>query len=366
MLRAVRPWRGRALGATVEMKLNGGVMRFLRMGLVLGMLAVASACGSGGDTATSTVSSDSTAPTPTTITTEPRLTTVPSTESIPAATTDVPDTTEPAVTAGPDPTTTVSTPAAPTTSPTPTTELVDVRIYLLRDERLAITHRQVEGPAVLRNTLAELLEGPTDSERAAGLHTEIPDGTTLLDVKLADGLATVDLSRDFERGGGSLSMTARLAQVIFTATQFDNVDEVLFWLDGAPVEYLGGEGLVLSDPQQRRDVDWALTKGIIVDTPPPGATVTTPIAVTGEGDVFEADFPMEVRRNGERISDVVIVFAGAWGEWADFETSISVDASAGPIELVAISPVGCSPDSEPNCPVDLETVVPLILSDGSS
>ena len=123
---------------------------------------------------------------------------------------------------------------------------------------------------------------------------------------------------------------------------------------------------MLSDPLQRRDVDWALTKGIIIDTPTPGATVTTPIAVTERGDVFEADFPMEVRRNGERISDVVIVFAGAWGEWADFETSISVDASAGPIELVAISPVGCSPDSEPNCPVDLETVVPLILSDGSS
>ncbi len=338
-------------------------MRFLRMGLVLGMLAVASACGSDGDTATSSVSTDSTAPTPTTITTEPPLTTVPSTESLPTATTDVPDTTEPVVTTGPDPTTTVSTPAPPTTTPT---ALVDVRIYLLRGERLATTRRQVEGPAVLRDTLVELLEGPTDSERAAGLHTEIPDGTTLLDVKLADGLATVDLSRDFERGGGSLSMTARLAQVIFTATQFDNVDEVLFWLDGAPVEYLGGEGLVLSDPLQRRDVDWALTKGIIIDTPTPGATVTTPIAVTGEGDVFEADFPMEVRRDGERISDVVIVFAGAWGEWADFETSISVDVPAGPIELVAISPVGCSPDSEPNCPVDLETVVPLILSDGSS
>ena len=238
-----------------------------------------------------------------------------------------------------------------------------MRIYLLRGERLAVTHRQVEGPAVLRNALAELLEGPTDSERAAGLHTEIPDGTTLRDLNLADGLATVDLSRDYERGGGTLSMTARLAQVIFTATQFDNADEVLFWLDGAPVEFFGGEGIVLGDAQQRRDVDWAFTKGIIIDTPLPGATVTSPITVTGEGDVFEADFPMEVRRNGERIGDVVIVFAGAWGNWADFQTTISVDAPAGPIELVALSPVGCTPDSEPNCPIDLETIVPLTLTD---
>ena len=315
-------------------------MRTLRLGLVLGLLAVASACGNGDDTAMGTTPPETTTPSSTTTTIES------------------PETTEPAVTTSPASTVPVSTPAP--TSPTPS--LVDVRIYLLRDERLTVTHRQVEGPAVLRNTLAELLEGPTDSESAAGLHTEIPDGTMLRDVNLANGLATVDLSRDYESGGGTLSMTARLAQVIFTASQVDNVDEVLFWLDGAPVEFFGGEGIVLDDPQQRRDVDWALTKGIIIDAPLPGATVTSPITVTGEGDVFEADFPMEVRRNGERISDVVIVFAGAWGNWADFETTISVDAPPGPIELVAFSPMGCTPDSEPNCPTDLETIVPLTLT----
>lgn len=314
-------------------------MRLLRVSLVLGLLAAMSACGNGDDTATSTAAPDPATPSSTTIT--PGL----------------PDTTEPEVTVGPASTAPVST-AVPATDP----DLVDVRIYLLRDERLAVTHRQVEGPAVLRNALVSLLEGPTDAERAAGLHTEIPDGTTLRDVNLASGLATVDLSADYERGGGTLSMTARLAQVIFTATQFDNADEVLFWLDGAPVEFFGGEGIVLSDAQERADVDWALTKGIIIDAPVPGATVTSPITVTGEGDVFEGDFPMEVRRNGERIGDLVLVFAGAWGNWADFRTTISIEAPAGPIELVAISPLGCTPESEPNCPVDVETIVALTLS----
>jgi hypothetical protein len=317
-------------------------MRTLRLGLVLGLLAAASACGNGDDTATGTIPPETTTSSSTTITIES------------------PETTEPPATTSPASTAPASTPAPSVTSPDPT--LVDVRIYLLRDERLAVTHRQVEGPAVVRNALAELLEGPTDSERTAGLHTEIPDGTTLRDVNLATGLATVDLSRDYEGGGGTLSMTARLAQVIFTATQFDNVDEVLFWLDGAPVEFFGGEGIMLSEAQQRRDVDWSLTKGIIIDTPLPGATVTSPITVTGEADVYEADFPLEVRRNGERIGDVVIVFAGAWGNWADFQTTMSVDAPAGPIELVAVSPVGCTPDSEPNCPTDLETIVPLTLT----
>ena len=244
-------------------------MRILRVGLVLGLLAAVSACGNGDDTATSRVPPDLTTPSSITIASEPPVTTASSTESVTTTTTELPGTTEPAVTTSPASTAPVSTPAltAPSTNPT----LVDVRIYLLRDERLAVTHRQVEGPAVLRNALAELLEGPTDSERAAGLHTEIPHGTTLRDLNLANGLATVDLSRDYERGGGTLSMTARLAQVIFTATQFDNADEVLFWLDGAPVEFFGGEGIVLGEAQQRRNVDWALTKGIIIDSPPAGS-----------------------------------------------------------------------------------------------
>ena len=318
-------------------------MHLRRAGLVLALLAAATACGNGDDTSTSTALPDPTTPASTTVTT------------------DSPGTTEPPATSGPASTAPAAT-TATTNVPVSGTDLVDVRIYLLRGERLAVTHRQVEGPAVLRNALVALLEGPTDAERAAGLHTEIPGGTTLRDVNLADGLATVDLSGDYEAGGGTLSMTARLAQVVFTATQFANADEVLFWLDGAPVEFFGGEGVVLSDAQRRQDVDWAFTKGIIIDTPAPGATVTSPITVTGEGDVFEGDFPMEVRRNGERIGDVVIVFAGAWGNWDDFRATIPVEATPGPIELVAISPVGCSPDSEPNCPVDLETIVALTLA----
>lgn len=322
-------------------------MRISRVGPVLALLVAASACGNGDDTSSSTVSPDLTTTSSTTITSEPPDTTASGTE--PVTTTGSPESTS------------VSTPAPPTPGIDPA--LVDVRIYLLRGERLAVTHRQVEGPAVLRDALDELLEGPTAGERAAGLHTEIPTGTTLRDLNLAEGLATVDLSRDYELGGGTLSMTARLAQVIFTATQFDNVGEVLFRLDGAPVQFFGGEGIELGDAQQRQDVDWALTKGIIIDTPLPGATVSSPVTVTGEADVFEADFPMEVRRDGERISDIVIVFAGAWGNWADFQTTISVDAPDGPIELVALSPVGCTPDSEPNCPTDLETIVPLTLTD---
>jgi hypothetical protein len=55
-------------------------------------------------------------------------------------------------------------------------------------------------------------------------------------MNIDDGLATIDLSREFEAGGGSLSMFGRLAQLVYTVTQFPTVDEVALMLDGQRVD----------------------------------------------------------------------------------------------------------------------------------
>ena len=309
-------------------------MKSFRIALIIGFLVAVSSCGSGDDAATTSPAS------------------TPSTSQS-VTTTESPATTSTSTSIAPPPTT-----ATTTTSVAPT--LTDVKIYLLRDERLAIVHRLVPGPAVLRGALTELLAGPTDAERADGLGSEVPLGTDLLDVDLTDGLATVDLSSDFGSGGGTLSMTARVAQVVFTVTQFDNADRALFWMDGQPIEFLGGEGLVLDEPQARMDVDRALSGSVIIDTPAYGATVSSPFTVTGEGDVYEAQFPIEVWANGEQIGGIAPVTAGAWGTWASFEVTITLDAPAGPIELVAYDPGGCGTD--PECPPIIKTVVPLTFA----
>ncbi len=326
-------------------------MRVLRIGLVLGLLAVASACGTDDSESTPTTTSVTSVAT-TDPATAPAVTpgtepSVPSTRDTVSSPTLVP---APATIAPSPPTS----PAAPT--------LIDVKVYFLRGEHLEIAHRQVPGPAVLSGALTELLAGPTDDELAAGLHSEIPAGTTLLDLGLTDELATVDLSDDYDDGGGSLSMTARIAQVVFTATQFDNSEQVLFWMEGEPIEFFGGEGLVLDEPLARMNVDWAFTGGVIFDTPHSGSTVSSPFTITGEGDVFEGDFPVVVRRDGVQIAGPVLGFAGAWGNWADFEVTITVDADPGPIDVVAWDGQGCTPgDSE--CPPVIEITVPLILAE---
>lgn len=296
-------------------------------------------------TAFAACSDDETATTSTTTSTSTTSTVQPS-SSAPA--TSAPSTTAPATSAP-----STNAPATDTTTTTAPAD-VDVRVYFLSGERLAIRNRDVAGPAVLHAALDELLAGPPTD-----LITAIPEGTELRGVDLDDGTATVDLTGEFASGGGTLSMTARVAQVVFTATQFDNVDEVVFWLDGEPIDALGGEGLIMEDPWSRDDVAREFTGGVLVDRPLPGDRVTSPFVVTGEADVYEGQFPIEIRRGDEVLAVIAPVRGGAWGDWQDFSVTVEVDAAPGPIELVAYDEGGCG--TGPECPPIVETVVPLVL-----
>lgn len=317
--------------------------------IVVGLLLSTVAC-SGDDTGqpvATTTSASTTSTTPTTTTTGGSTTVSPTT--VLPSTTTAPTTTAP--------TTTASTTTAPTT--TIATRLVDVKTYLLRDERLVSMHRQVVAPAVLGGALAALVEGPNAVERAAGITSAIPAGTQLLHVTLAGGLATVDLSGAFGTGGGSLSMQARVTEVVFTATQFPSVDRVTFRMDGAPLTVLGGEGLLLTEPQTRAMVPRTFTGGVIIDSPTPGSTVRNTFTVTGEADVYEAQFPIEVWAGGRKIGGLAPVTGGAWGIWGAFTATLTIDAPPGPIELVAFDEGGCG--DNPECPPIIKTVVPLTL-----
>jgi spore germination protein GerM len=111
------------------------------------------------------------------------------------------------------------------------------------------------GPeAVLRAALDALLAGPTAEERARGLSTEIPAGTRLLDVRVREGLATVDLSEAVASGGGSHSMRARLWQIVYTATQHPSASQVQVLVEGQERPGLGGEGVVIDRPIGRPPV----------------------------------------------------------------------------------------------------------------
>ncbi|MEX2011149.1 MAG: GerMN domain-containing protein [Chloroflexota bacterium] len=156
---------------------------------------------------------------------------------------------------------------------------------------VAVLRQTPETQAVARAAMNGLLAGPQGSELEASpaITSAVPAGTRLLGLSIANGIATVDLSREFEAGGGSRSAFGRLAQVVFTLTQFPTVRSVVFQVEGETVTVFGSEGIVIGGPMARADFEDFLP-AIFVDRPAWGAAIGNPATVTGTANVFEAQF----------------------------------------------------------------------------
>jgi len=175
----------------------------------------------------------------------------------------------------------------------------------------------------LRETLTALLGSVTAAEAAMGLSSTIPEGTELLGVEISEGVALIDLSREFESGGGSLSMMGRVAQVVFTATGFDGVDSVRFALEGDPIDVLGGEGLIIEEPQTRSD--WLdLIPPILIEAPLWGSTVGNEIAISGTAEL-ESGTVSYVIVDADGLIVVEGEIATTPGQRSEFATSVVLE-----------------------------------------
>lgn len=185
--------------------------------------------------------------------------------------------------------------APPPTTPTPAPVTQPVRLWLTLEEFTGLTVRdaQVTPPQFATAAVTELLKGPTPSEASNGWGTAIPPGSQLLGIDIANGVATVDLSSEFESGGGSLSARMRLAQLVYTMTEFPTVQSVALEIDGQPVTTFSSEGIVIDGPMTRADFE-DLMAPIIVETPVAGQRVTSPVRISGNANVFEATVSIEI------------------------------------------------------------------------
>ncbi|MBE3033130.1 MAG: GerMN domain-containing protein [Actinobacteria bacterium] len=228
---------------------------------------------------------------------------------------------------------------SPTTAPTATPSSTStLSPYFLRGEELGVAERRVPHTTRLATAAMEaLLAGPTSAERTAGLTTAVPDGTRLIGVRIQHGVATVDLSDAFASGGGSLSMQARVAQIVYTLTRFPTVKAVDFRLDGAIVETLGGEGLILDAGQTR--ADWRdFEPAIFVERPGIGAVLSSPFILEGTASVFEGSFAARLVDGAGHsiVRTQVQASAGAPGR-GRFRTTISFSTTAQSGTLIVYS-----------------------------
>lgn len=103
---------------------------------------------------------------------------------------------------------------------------------------------------VLEEAFSQLLAGPSSS---AEYTTTIPEGTQLLSLETTAEGVKVDLSQEFTSGGGSAAMSARVAQIIYTASTIDENTPIWISVEGEPLENLGGEGITVSQPMTRQE-----------------------------------------------------------------------------------------------------------------
>ncbi|MEL6493668.1 MAG: GerMN domain-containing protein [Cyanobacteria bacterium J06623_7] len=109
--------------------------------------------------------------------------------------------------------------------------------------------KSIESKQILKTALETLLtEYPLDGDYT----TAIPDGTKLLSLATDERGVHVNLSREFISGGGSASMSSRLAQIIYTSTSSGESDRVWISVEGEPLESLGEEGLIVSQPMTQK------------------------------------------------------------------------------------------------------------------
>ena len=185
-----------------------------------------------------------------------------------------------------------------------------------------------ETTGVAKAAMTALLAGPTSKESGdRTITTAIPDGTTLLGVTIKSGVATVNLSSAFDEGGGTASMRYRLAQVVYTLTQFSTVRSVLFQVEGQTVTVFGSEGIVLDGPSKRADWTDELP-AIFVDRPAYGAALLNPGPVAGNADVFEATFRVAVLDgSGKTLVDQQAMATCGTGCRGTFSLTVAYDVS---------------------------------------
>lgn len=129
-------------------------------------------------------------------------------------------------------------------------------VYLVRDDVL-VPVKARSAPATLpaaavTDVLAQLAEGPSESERADGLSTALGPGTSIRLQAVTRGVATVDLSPGDQVPAASRVPLA-VAQVVLSVTSVPGVDEVLVTRDGKPVELPLPGGALTGAPVGARD-----------------------------------------------------------------------------------------------------------------
>jgi len=162
----------------------------------------------------------------------------------------------------------VTPPAVPSTQPTPVAPgAPQSSIYVVAENggdenNLApekVTNVNPASPA--RGVLEALIQSPK---------SPLPAGTRLLDIRLNNGLATVNFSREFQKDfhGGDMQEAQAVNSILMTLGQFSTINQVQILVEGAPIDSLGGHFEISSPIPVLRPTSVQQAKSDTGTTPP--------------------------------------------------------------------------------------------------
>ena len=252
-----------------------------------------------------------------------------STSTVPSTvTTEAPvsTSTEPVATTVP-----ASTTSQPDATTVPATETRNVIVFLT-----AIPENSNTGNPALVPFLANAPASPEGSDTLAALELLTMDGLFLpegfenflpapvevVSVTRSDQIVTVDMNEAFLDGaGGLLADMTMLNQLIYTASDGEEISEVVFTVGGQPVTAFGSEGLDLSGPVGR-DAFLDQLNSVNLDSAASGSG-DAGLTITGFANVFEATVSLEVvDADGNVVHEDFATATCGTGCWGAYEFMI--------------------------------------------
>jgi hypothetical protein len=139
----------------------------------------------------------------------------------------------------------------------PAAEARERAIYFVKIDDLGMVYtapvkRSVtSSDSPLLDVLNLLLLGPTDTEQGQGFTSLIPDGVLVQNARVAGNTAVISFNENFMFNGyGAEGYVAQLRQIVWTATEFPNINDVQVLIEGRRIEFLG-ESIRIGRPISR-------------------------------------------------------------------------------------------------------------------
>jgi len=181
-----------------------------------------------------------------------------------------------------------------------------LRVYFLRDGKIAPFARTLQTTkAVATAALQQLVTGLTTENAAANVTNPLPKGAGFSGLRIVNGVASVEASGDFSG--------AALADVVYTLTQFRNVNTV----------EINGKRYTRADFEDE-------TPLILVESPLPFQAVHSPLHATGTANTFEATFDYDlVGPDGKVIAHNFVTATSGSGTRGTFDFTAPFTVSQG-------------------------------------